>query len=206
MLNSYTSLQQPEGLDTKGWQIDFKQVSTPKRGVHPYIFLMDKFYESDDKKYACLVYTIVEWTMSSYSGLIAIFENKPTPTLVANPKNQWFSYEGDQTLYFINDLLFLRLSAYSQIQKFSGCPFVVIALKTKKFGFIDFDFSSGYYSPVHVDSSIYKFKLDTPNNLTNSRFVNRNDQTFDLTEIKFYDIDKLDRARTLYKLEKARIN
>jgi hypothetical protein len=118
MLNSYTPLEQPESLDTKGWQINFKQVITPKRGIHPYIFLMDKFYESDDKKYACLVYTIVEWRMSSYSGLIAIFDNKLTPTLIVNPRNQWFSYQGDQTLYFINDLLFLRLEATIQFQNF----------------------------------------------------------------------------------------
>ena len=205
MLNSYTSLEQPEDLDTKGWRINFDQVITPKRGISPYIFLMDKFYESDDEKYACLVYTIVEWRMMSYSGLIAIFENKLTPTLIVNPKSEWFSYQGDQTLNFINDLLFLRLTAYSPIKIFSGTPFIVIALKTKKFGFIDFDFSSGYYSPIHVHGSIYKFKLDAPERYINSKFINRDEETFDITDINFYNIDKLKRARTIYQLEKLKI-
>ncbi len=196
-------MRQPEDLDTKGWQINFKKIITPKRGVHPYIFLMDKLYESDDEKYACLIYTIVEWTMSSYSGLIAIFENKNAPTLIINPKDKWFSYQGDTTAYFINDLLFLRLEAYNENKKISGRPFVVIALKAKKFGFIDFDYSSGYYSPLHIEDSIYKFKLDMPNELKHSKFVNRDSETFDLTEIKFYDIDQLQEANKIYKLEKT---
>ena len=121
---------------------------------------MDKFYESDDEIYACLVYTIVEWTMSSYSGLIAILKTKKIQDLLQIQKGPWFSYQGDKTLYFINDVLFLKLEAYNENKKISGRPFIVVALKSKKFGFIDFDYSSGFYSPVHVDNSIYKFKPD----------------------------------------------
>lgn len=204
MLNLYTSLGQLEDLNTLDWDINFNQILTPKRGVHPYIFLTDKFFESADKKYACLFYTIVEWTMMSYGGLIAIFENKKKPMLIVNPKNQWFSYQGDRTLYFDNDFLFLRKDAYNQNKLLSGTPFAAIDLKNKKFGFIDFDASSIYYSPVHVDNTIYKFNLDTPNELLNSGFANHNSETFDLAVIKFYDIDVLNSATEIYKLERLK--
>lgn len=203
MQNSYTSLGQIPNLDTKGWDINLNQVLTPRRGVHPYIFLTDIFFESDNQKYACLIYTIVEWTMMSYGGLIAIFEDKENPHLIINPKNQWFSYQGDRTLYFDNDFLFIRKDAYNQDELLSGTPFVAIDLKNKKFGFIDFDASSIYYSPVHVDDTIYKFHLDTPNEIINSRFINHNGETFDLATINFYDISDLNNAIEIYRLEKA---
>ena len=203
MINSYTSLGQINDLDTLGWNINFNQILTPNRGVDPYIFVSDYFFESSDKKYACLVYTIVEWTMMSYGGLIAIFENKINPTLITNPKSQWFSYQGKRTLYFDNGFLFLRKEAYNQNELLSGTPFIVIDLKSKTFGFIDFDASSIYYSPIHIDKTIYKFNLDTPNELINSTFTNHSGETFDLLNIKFYDIHNLDNAIEIYKLEKA---
>lgn len=203
MQDSYTSLGQIPNLDTKGWDINLNQVLTPRRGIHPYIFLTDFFFESENQKYACLVYTIVEWTMMSYGGLIAIFEDKEKPNLIVNPKSEWFSYQGDRTLYFINDFLFIRKNAYNQDELLSGTPFVAIDLKNKKFGFIDFDASSIYYSPVHVDDTIYKFRLDTPNEIINSRFINYNGKTFDLATINFYNISDLNNAIEIYRREKA---
>jgi len=60
MTNSYTSLGQIKDLDTLGWDINFNQILTPKRGVHPYIFLTDVFFESTDKEYACSISTLAQ--------------------------------------------------------------------------------------------------------------------------------------------------
>ena len=125
MQDSYTSLGQIPNLDTKGWDINLNPVLTPRREVHPYIFLTDVFFESENQKYGCLVYTIVEWTMMSYGGLIAIFEDKE------NPNKQWFSYQGDRTIYFNNDFLFIRKNAYDENELLSGTPFVAVDLKNK---------------------------------------------------------------------------
>ena len=206
MSNSYTSLGEIKDLDTLGWKIDFNQILTPKRGIDPYIYLYDTFYESADKKYACLLYTIVEWTMMNYSGLIAIYENKEKPKLIVNPTTQWFSFEGDSTLFFDKDFLFIRKNAYNENPLLSGIPFIAIDLKNKKFGFIDFDASSIYYSIHYIESNIYKFNLDTPNEIMGSKFANHNGETFNLTTVKFYNIQDLDNTNDLYiNMKKANL-
>ena len=88
MTDTLTALDRPKELDTKGWDINFKQLMTPKRGVYPYHYFHDQLHESFDKKYACLFYTITEYRMGSQAGLVGIFENKNKPALLANPKNQ----------------------------------------------------------------------------------------------------------------------
>lgn len=196
-----TRLENIKDLDTLNWNINFNQILTPKRGVNPYIYLTDRFFESPDEKYACLVYTIFEPRMMSYVGLIAIFENKQNPALIANPKNLWFSYQGERTLYFKNEILFIRKEALWKKESLSGTPFLVIDLKNKKFGFINFDFSSIYYSPVHVENTLYKFKLDTPKEIENSRFENYDGKIFDLAKTKFYEFDKLNSMIKIYRKE-----
>ena len=192
------ALDRPVGLDTKGWDINFKQLLTPKRGIHPYLFLRDKFYESPDKKFACLFYTINEYRMGFEGALVGLFENKNKSILLANPKNQWFDYQGDRSLIFSDNFLFIRKLAYNKNDKLSGTPFVVFDLAKKAFGFVDFDESSVYYSPVKIGNTIYEFHLDTPDELKHMTLPNRNEETFDLTAIKFYSFDKLDKMLELY--------
>jgi len=97
----------------------------------------------------------------------------------------------------------MRKESYNQIEIYSGTSFVAIDLTNKKFGFIDFDASSIYYSPMYVDNTIYKFKLDTPKEIVNSRFQNYDGKEFDLAMIQFYTIDKLNEATEIYKQEKT---
>ena len=54
------------------------------------------------------------------AGLIGIFENKHKPTLLANPNNQWFDYQGDRSLVFAGNYLFVRKLAYNENEKLSG--------------------------------------------------------------------------------------
>ena len=140
MSGKLTHLSNLEGLNTMGWSIPFKQLLSPKREIHPYIFLQDKLFESADQKYACLFYTITEMRMGSYYGLIGIFENKQRPVLIVNPFNQWFDYEYDRAVFFYDDHILVRKEIYfEQDKQYSGTPFVVFDLKNKVFGFIHFD-------------------------------------------------------------------
>ena len=195
-------LDKPKELDTKGWNINFKQLLTPKRGAYPYHYFRDELYESPDKKFACLFYTINEYSMGSETGLTGIFVNKSEPTLLANPKNQWFDYQGDRSLIFSDNFLFLRKLAYNQNEKLSGTPFVVFDLTNKIFCFVDFDATSVYYSPIKTADNVYKFNLDTPEEIKYTSLSNRHEQTFDLTTFKYYSFDKLDKIMELYFAEK----
>jgi hypothetical protein len=98
--------------------------------------------------------------------------------------------------------LFLRKLAYNQNEKLSGTPFIVFDLSKKSFGFIDFDATSVYYSPIKVAGTIYKFHLDTPEERQHMTSKNRNGQTFDLASVRLYSFDKLDKILELYFDEK----
>ena len=202
MTDLLVALDTPNELDTKGWNINFRQLVTPKRGVHPYHYFRDELYESPDKKFACLFYTINEYRMGSEAGLIGIFVNKNKPTLLANPKNQWFDYQGDRSLIFSDNFLFLRKLADNQNEKLSGTPFVVFDLINRTFCFIDFDATSIYYSLVKVEKSTYKLNLDTPEEIKHITLPNRHGQTYDLTTFKYYAFGELDKIMELYFDEK----
>ena len=140
--------------------------------------------------------------MGSETGLTGIFVNKNEPTLLANPKNQWFDYQGDRSLIFSDNFLFLRKLAYNQNEKLSGTPFVVFDLTNKIFCFVDFDATSVYYSPIKTADNVYKFNLDTPEEIKHTSLSNRHEQTFDLMTFKYYSFDKLDKIMELYFAEK----
>ena len=199
---TWVPLTKSGDFDTKGWLIDFSKLSTPKRGVHPFIFVNDYFYESSDEKYACLMYTTIEPNMGSYIGLIGIFENKQEAKLLINPKNQWFTWLGESTLQFNSNFMMLRLQAYNDDNNISGTPFVVINLEYKQFGFVDFDFTSRYYSLIHLKDMKYLINLDEPEELAISQKPNRHGETIDFGNIKFYSFDKFDNALEIYLLEK----
>ena len=144
--------------------------------------------------------------MGSYSGLLAIFENKDEPKLVANPFNQWFHYCGDSTVTFSEGLLILRKPAYNIINKMNGCPFLVIDLNKKKFAFIDFEFDSIYYKLVQKDDFLLELELIDPKEIENTKLSNRNGETFNLNNLKYYSLELLNECFELYKNEKTAAN
>jgi len=202
MTDTLIALGRPDKLDAKGWDINFRQLLTPKRGAYPYNFIRDQLQESLDLKFACLFYTIKEYRMGSEGALVGIFKNKSNPTLLANPKDQWFDFQGSRSLTYCDAFLFLRKLAYDENDNLSGTSFVVFDLENKFFGFVDFDATSIYYSPIKVAGTVYKFNLDTPDELSRIDLPNRHGQTFDLARLNFYSFDKLDRISDLYFDEK----
>lgn len=202
MTYNFTTLERPVELDTKGWDINFQQITTPRRGTYPYHYVRDKLFESLDKRFACLFYTINEYRMGWEAGLIGIFENKSKSTLLANPNDQWFDYQGDRSLVFSDNFLFVRKLAYNENEKLSGTPFVLFDLTKKMFAFIDFDVTSIYYSPVKVNDTVFKFNLDTPNEIRHMDVINRHGNIFDITRLIFYSFDKLNKLLELYLDEK----
>lgn len=202
MSDNFTTLDRPDKLDTKSWNINFSQLTTPKRGVYPYHNFRDGLQESTDKRFACLFYTINEYRMGWEAGLVGIFANKSNPTLLANPKNQWFDYQGARSLVFSGNHLFLRKLAFNQNDKLSGTPFVIFDLTKGNFAFIDFDVTSAYYSPVRISDTVYKFNLDTPEEIKHIKLPNRDGQIFDITTLKYYSFNQLDNLVELYFEEK----
>src|ERR1700760_4485907 len=99
-------------FDNKGWRINTAELPTPERGVYPYHYIHNKLFESIDKKYACLFYTINEYRMGAQAGLIAIFENKGNPNLIVNPIDQWFDCQGNSSITFFDNFIFVRKLAY----------------------------------------------------------------------------------------------
>ena len=75
-------------------------------------------------------------------------------------------------------------------------------LTKKLFGYIDFDATSIYYSPIKISSNTFKFNLDTPKELKNMNVPNRHGEVFDLASVKFYSFDKLNDLLGLYIDEK----
>jgi hypothetical protein len=202
MSDTLTTLVRPVELDTKGWDLPFGELRTPKRGAYPYHYVSDELFESPDKNFACLFYTINEIRMGWYCGLMSVFENKQNPTLLANPNNQWFDYQGDRSLVFSDNYLFVRKPAFNENEKLSGTPFVILDLTKKIFGFIDFDATSIYYSPIKINDTIFKFNLDTPTEIKSMTVPNRHGEFFDVSKIKFYTFDKLSGLLELYFGEK----
>jgi|AVFP01.1.fsa_nt_gi hypothetical protein len=180
------ALEKP--IETHGWEIDYKQLLTPERNVHPHLFPTDRLFENSNKDKCCLFYTVTEVSMGRYSGLLAIFEDKENPKLVTNPFDQWFHYWGDWTVTFSKDILIIRKPAYNRIRKLNGCPFVVIDLKRKKFAFIDFNFDSIYYKLTPTGDSLFKLELLAEKEIEIAKLPNRNGETFNLNVLKYYSL------------------
>ena len=195
-----------EPIETHGWQIDYSQLLTPERNVHPHLFLTDRLFESSNKNYCCLFYTVTEVSMGSYSGLMAIFENKEEPKLIMNPFNQWFHYWGDSTVSFTEGLLIIRKPAYNRIKKLNGCPFVVIDLNKKQFAFIDFDFDSIYYNVTRKGDTQLELDLIAPKEIEIAKLPNRKGETLNLNDLKYYSLELLNECYELYKKEKKAAN
>ena len=189
-------------IETHGWKIDYSQLLTPERNVHPHLFLTDRLFESPNKNYCCLFYTVTEVSMGSYSGLMAIFENKEEPKLLTNPFKQWFHYWGDSTVSFSEELLIIRKPGYNRIKKLNGCPFVVIDLNKKKFAFVDFEFDSIYYNLTPKSDSLLELELIAPREIEIAKLPNRNGETFNLNNLKYYPLELLNECFELYKKEK----
>lgn len=198
---SMNELNNLSDFDSKGWYINAGELTTPERGVYPYHYIHDKLFESPDKRYACLFYTINEYRMGAEAGLIAIFQDKKNPILLCNPKNQWFDFQGESSVYFFDDLIFLRKLAYNKDEKLSGTPFVVFDMSEKAFGFVDFDWSSIYYSPIRVSDVIYRYNLDSPSELKHPTLNIYNGEV-DLSTIIYYPFNELGNMADLYFDEK----
>ncbi len=72
----------------------------------------------------------------------------------------------------------------------------------KAFGFVDFDWSSIYYSPVKVSDTIFEFHPNAPQELKHSSVTRANEQ-FDISSIKFYLFDKVNDLMDLFFNERT---
>ena len=109
-------------FDDKDWEVDDTLLWYPETKSLGYD--VDRLFENQDKDFACLFYNIDEYRMGFYGGLILILENKAAPTLLANPKNQWFDLNSHKPLIFCDNFLFLRMHSgmiLTKIQMLKPC-------------------------------------------------------------------------------------
>ncbi len=139
-------------INTFGWNIDYSILPTPERKKARYSYSIDKFYFSEEFDIACLMYTITEYRMGAYAGLVALYKNKDSPKLVYNSFKNWYIYRGDRSALFVNNKIILRL-----LNKTEG-PFIVFDLHKDKFATVPFDYTSIYYDIEHLNGE-YKIRL-----------------------------------------------
>lgn len=191
---------QEEQIETHGWNIRFSDLRTPLIGERPDVKAI--LFESSSSEYACLFYSMREFRMGSYGGLIALYEDKLNPKLIVNPAFQWFHFSFASTLTFEEEILIVRLPAYNKIEALRGYPFVVIDLRKRLFGFIDLDFMSIYYKLTRIKPNVFKLVVTHPREIELSKRENRAGEQFKLDEFKSYSLEKLNDCIELYFEEK----
>ena len=199
-----SSLKEPRIVDTKGWNIDCTQLLIPEQEVLHPSFINDELIESPDEQYAFFLYRITEYRIGAQAALLAIYKNKQAPILLANPKDRLFNYGGKtRSVNIFDDIIFLRMLAYSDDERLSGTPFVIFDLKQNVFAFIDFNYSSIYYSPVKISDTTFKFCIDKAfENYKNLSPV-RHNEMFDISVLNSYPMALANNLLALYRKEKA---
>jgi hypothetical protein len=197
-----TDINKSSDFGANGWNVFGHGLPITERATNPYDYNDQELFESPNGKFACLFYSINEYRMGAEAGLLAIFENKDNPILIANPKNQWFDYRSKNCVVFIDNYLFVRKLGYNADEKLSGTPFVVFDMEKKCFGFIDADWSSVFYKPARVSNTIIKFYPIDPDTLNHDRYNGE----FDISKITYYPFSEQDNLIALYFAEKKALN
>jgi hypothetical protein len=191
-------------FESNGWNIDCTKLYLPKLDDYNFSYSYAKLLESPDNSFACLFYAINEYRMGAYTASIAIYKNKAAPILVSNPENQWFDYKESKSVYFFDDYFFVRKLAHAVDDRLSGTPFVAFNLQKSIFCFIDFDWTSIYYSLTKVDEEIFQLKVE--NEYKHYNFdSSRDNEVFDLKTKKYYSMDQTNDIDVLYLKEKIEL-
>lgn len=156
----------------------------PKWDIHKREFGGDdRLFESDYAKYACLLYSIVEWRMGWYSGYLAILRDKRNPKLIINPTNtMWYPW----VQFSLNeDILFLC--------SYNGGEYPIIILNLEKKCFSALRVVNGFhYSIKEIDSTHFKLIADV-GEMNSSRKIEWVDgMVFNLKRQRWFPINKLD--------------
>ncbi len=179
------------------WNIDTNKLTDYKKGG----WTEDYFVTTAKKDLGILVYNIDEWRMLSYAGLLGVFSNSENPKLELNSGKTWVWFDNEKTFSFLenSNCIACRKPAYNPNSNKGDFPFLLINLKEKKFGFIEFDATSIYYGLEEIALGEVKIIEVHPKDLENINSVNkRTNETINLSTVQWFDLSEFDMALEKY--------
>ena len=177
------------------WNIDKRKLSNYKKEG----WAEDYFVVTAKTNIGILVYNIEEFRMLSYAGFLAIYSNPENPKLELNSGKTWIWFDNEKTFSFLenSNCIAFRKPAYNPNSNKGDFPFLLINIKDKKFGFIEFDGASIYYGLEDFEYQKVKIIEIHPKDLESIQ-EKRTNEVIDLSKIKWFDIDAFDKALDKY--------
>lgn len=159
----------------------------------------DYFIETADKKYALYFYNIDEVRMGAYYAYLAIFaENKFDRPIVSSGK-VWIWYSNARTFTCAQKSACLIFKTSVRKAGEVEYPYLLIKPEIGQFSFIDWDFTSIYYSLEELGENIVVVREESPQYLDRPDHVRRTGEMIDLNALTWYDLAQFDDALEIYK-------
>lgn len=151
----------------------------------------DYFVETQDKRYGLYFYNIEEVRMMTNFTCFAIFGegNFDKPLLNSDAVRVWYFKEETFTYAEQSDCLIFMF----------GRPYLLIKPQTQQFSFIEWDFTSIYYTLEEIGKDVLLIKEKYPEELDRHNVVRRTGETINLTGLIWYDFGQFDNALKLYR-------
>jgi hypothetical protein len=171
------------------------------RGYKKTDWSEDYFVETIDKKYGLWFYNVEEHSMLSYFGHIAIFENNKKNLQILSSGNVWAWYRTNNTFMYPpkSDCLIFRMPAYQgEVSIKPDFPYLLIKPNSKSFSFIDWDFTSIYYSFDEINTNVIEVKEVSPKELDRVNFPRRTGEIIDFNNLIWHNLRDFDTAIEIY--------
>lgn len=185
-------------VEYKKWEIDKSKLKSYKDDG----WVEDFFTLSPNQELGIIVYNIDEWRMMSYAGLVAICSNPTNPKIELNSDTTWIWFDNDKTFYYMekSGCIACRKPAFDPKSSKGDFPFLIINMKNKSFGFLEFDGSSIYYGLEEVEKNRIRIFEVYPEELKRLNRPTRQGEEICLTNLTWYDLRQFDDALKLYQL------
>jgi hypothetical protein len=161
----------------------------------------DYFIASPNNEFGIFVYNIEEWRMLAYGGIIGIYSNPENPNIELNSSRTWIWFQDDKTFDFLekSDCIACRKPAYNSNNTKGDFPFLLINIKQRKFGFIEFDGTSIYYGLEEIEKNKAKIIEVYSKDLDNLNIEKRTNEIINLDKLKWFDLIDFGRALEKYR-------
>lgn len=182
--------------DTKDWKIETSSLKDYKKSV----WTEDFFSETTDGKYGIYIYNIDEWSMLSYGGLFAIYNNKLSSKPSINSGKIWIWFNDNKTFDYIplSDCLIFRIPAFKERSKRPDFSFILIKPTDNQFAFIEWDSTSIYYGFNEVEKGKIIVKEIHPKDLEIINRPKRTNEIIDLNKLAWFGFKKFEQALEIY--------
>jgi hypothetical protein len=160
----------------------------------------DYLLDTIDKKYKLYFYNVDEHSMGSYVGHLSIFEDNKGASKILSSGRIWIDYGQKDTFIYApkSNCLIFRMPVYQAEINKTNYPYLLIKPDGKCFSFIDWDFTSIYYSFDEIEVNIIKVKEQNRSELDRVNYLRRTGKVINLGDLSWHDLKKFDNAREIY--------